>query len=413
MQKYTKQEWSWIFYDWANSAYGIIVVTAVLPIWLTTIAGQAGISATHAAAYWGYANSIATLLGAVLSPILGALADYKGFKSKLFYGFTIIGILGTLALAIVPDANWQLLLAIFVLSFVGYSSANVFYDGFITDVTDSSRMDRVSSAGYGFGYLGGLLPFAIFIGVRNFMSPHASVVFAFIFAAIWWAGFTVPFVKNVEQKYALAVVKHPVKESLKRLWATVKELPKHPRVFWFLLSYFFYIDGVNTIFTMASSFALAIGVPSGQLIIVLLFVQLVAFPFSLMFGWLADIFGNRKVLVFGMFIYLGLLSFAFFVTTPWEFWIVAFFVGMAQGGMQALSRSYLGQLVPKERSNEFFGFFNIFGKFSAIIGPALYGIVVQISGRSQTAAGSLIVLFIIGLILFMFIPKDNPTKATV
>jgi UMF1 family MFS transporter len=407
MSNFNKKEWSWIFYDWANSAYGIIVVTAVLPIWVTTVTGNAGISATHASAYWGYANSIATLAAAVLAPILGALADYRGLKGRLFYAFTGLGILATLGLAIVPETAWHLLLAVFVLSFVGYSSANVFYDSYITDITTNDRMDRVSSAGYGFGYLGGLIPFAIFMVGRGFMSSFGSVVFAFVLSAVWWLVFTVPFMKNVRQEYALDIVDHPVRDSFKRLGQTIRRLPKYPKLMWFMLAYFFYIDGVNTIFTMASTFALAIGIPSGQLIVVLLYVQLIAFPFSLMFGWLANIFGNRKVLLGGMAIYILITLYAITITVPWEFWILATGVGAAQGGMQALSRSYLGQLVPKERSSEFFGFFNIFGKFSAIIGPALFGLVAQLTGKVQYAAGSLSVMFVVGMLLFLMIPKDQ------
>lgn len=405
MSKFNKAEWSWIFYDWANSAYGIIVVTAVLPIWVTTVTGNAGISATHASAYWGYANSIATLAAAVLAPILGALADYRGLKGKLFYSFTTLGILATLGLALVPETQWIWLLGVFVLSFVGYSSANVFYDSYITDITTNERMDRVSAAGYGFGYLGGLVPFAIFMAVRGYMSSFGSVVFAFVLSAIWWLVFTIPFMKNVRQHYALETVEHPVKSSLVRLGQTLKALPKYPTLMWFLIAYFFYIDGVNTIFTMASTFALAVGIPSGELIVVLLYVQLIAFPFSLMFGWLANIFDNRRVLIGGMVLYLIITLYAITITAPWEFWILATGVGAAQGGMQALSRSYLGQLVPKERSSEFFGFFNIFGKFSAIIGPAMFGVVSQLTGHVQYAAGSLSILFIIGMFFFLKIPK--------
>ena len=183
---FNKTEWSWIFYDWANSAYGIIVVIAVLPIWLTSVAANGGVSATHATAYWGYANSVATLAAAVLAPILGALADFQGMKGRLFYIFTALGIVGTLGLAAVPADNLLLLLAVFVLSFVGYSSANVFYDSYITDITTPSRMDRISSAGYGFGYLGGLVPFIIFMIGRGFLSAHGVVIFAFVLSAVWW-----------------------------------------------------------------------------------------------------------------------------------------------------------------------------------------------------------------------------------
>lgn len=407
---FNKTEWSWIFYDWANSGYGIIVVTAVLPIWLTSVAANGGISATHATAYWGYANSVATLAAAVLAPILGALADFQGMKGRLFYIFTALGIVGTLGLATVPADNLLLLLAVFVLSFVGYSSANVFYDSYITDITTPSRMDRVSSAGYGFGYLGGLVPFIIFMIGRSFLSAHGVVIFAFVLSAVWWFAFTLPFVKNVRQVYALPANDHPVRAAVRRLAETIRDLRHYPVLSGFLLAYFFYIDGVNTIFTMASSFALAIGIPSSQLIVVLLAVQLIAFPFSIVYGWLADRFGNRNILIMGMLIYIGITLFAIFINHPNQFWLLAFGVGTSQGGMQALSRSYLGQIIPKERSGEFFGFFNIFGKFSAIIGPAIFGIVSQVTGRVQFAAGALSILFVIGLIIFVRLPKNITTN---
>ncbi|MDR3240540.1 MAG: MFS transporter [Lactobacillaceae bacterium] len=407
MKKFTKQEWSWIMYDWANSGYGIIVVTAVLPIWVTSVAAHQGISATHASAFWGYANSIATFIAALVAPLLGALADFRGFKSRLFYSFTLLGILGTFALALAPINSLVILLGIFIVSFLGYSSANVLYDAFITDITTDERMDNISSAGYGFGYLGGLVPFVLFVLVKDYLSGRGSVIFAFALAAIWWVLFTIPFMRNVRQTYALETVRHPVIDSLKRLWHTVKVLPQHPQLFWFLLAYFFYMDGVNTIFTIASSFALAIGIPASKLILILLIVQVVAFPFSLLFGWLADIFGNKQVLIFGMLEYIFITSFAFFIHTEWEFWVLAILVGTAQGGMQALSRSYLGQIVPKERSSEFFGFYNIFGKFSAFMGPLLYALVVSITGHVQTGAAVLGILFVIGLILFLFIPKTS------
>jgi len=405
MKKFTKQEWSWIMYDWANSGYGIIVVTAVLPIWVTSVAAHQGISATHASAFWGYANSIATFIAALVAPLLGALADFRGFKSRLFYSFTLLGILGTFALALAPINSLVILLGIFIVSFLGYSSANVLYDAFITDITTDERMDNISSAGYGFGYLGGLVPFVLFVLVKDYLSGRGSVIFAFALAAIWWVLFTIPFMRNVRQTYALETVRHPVIDSFKRLWHTVKVLPQHPQLFWFLLAYFFYMDGVNTIFTIASSFALAIGIPASKLILILLIVQVVAFPFSLLFGWLADIFGNKQVLIFGMLEYIFITSFAFFIHTEWEFWVLAILVGTAQGGMQALSRSYLGQIVPKERSSEFFGFYNIFGKFSAFMGPLLYALVVSLTGHVQTGAAVLGILFVIGLILFLFIPK--------
>lgn len=403
--KLTKQEKSWILYDWANSSYGIIVVTAVLPIWLVAVGKNAGYSTADTTAFWSYANSLSTLLVAIAAPVLGALADYAGYKQKLFTLFTSLGIVGTIGLALVPDNKIWWLLFVFMVANVGYSAANIFYDAYITDVTTDERMDRVSSNGYGFGYLGGVIPFLIFYALRGFMSANAGVMFGFVLAGVWWFGWTIPMWRNVRQANYLPMPDHPLQEAGSRIVKTVSHIAQYPEIAWFLLAYFFYIDGVNTIFTEASLFGKAVGIDTTTLLTVLLAVQLIAFPFSILYGRLAKKFNTRKVLIGGILVYVVIALYALFIENAGEFWVLAILVGTSQGGVQALSRAYFGRLVPKDHASEFFGFYNIFGKFSAILGPVLFGAVAQLTGRVQIAAGSLIILFGLGLGIFLALPK--------
>lgn len=410
--KLTKEQWSWVFYDWANSGYGIIVTTAVLPIYFKAVAQSSGVSAANATAFWGYANSLGTLLVALLAPFLGALADYQGFKKRLLVGFTTLGMLMTLGLALLPSSQWQWLLVVYVLSVLGYSGGNLFYDSFLTDVSDNSQIDRISSIGYGFGYLGGVLAFILFMVLEfthgfGHLSSLAVARWGFVLAAIWWVIFFVPIVRNVHQRHALTNTHAPLRQSWSRVWQTLAHLRQHKYLAWFLIAYFCYIDGVDTIFTMATSIGLDIGINSTTLIMVLLVVQLVAFPCSILYGWLAQRTSARTGILVAIVVYLLICADALFLRTTTDFWILAVLVGTSQGGIQALSRSYFGRLVPKDRSSEFFGFYNILGKFSAVLGPILVGVVTQLTGQSRIGAASLAILFVLGLGIFGALPRET------
>ncbi|MFC6261249.1 MFS transporter [Levilactobacillus fujinensis] len=414
--KLNKEQWSWIFYDWANSGYGIIVTTAVLPIYFKTVAETRGVTAANATAYWGYANSLGTLLVAILAPFLGALADYQGFKKRLLTGFATVGMVMTLGLALVPSTHWQWLLVIYILSVLGYSGGNLFYDSFLTDVSDDQQMDRISSTGYGFGYLGGVIAFLLFMVLQfthgfGQLSSLAVARWGFALAAIWWVIFFMPILKNVHQRHSLRVTRAPLRQSWQRVWTTVANLRQHKQLAWFLVAYFCYIDGVDTIFTMATSIGLDIGIDSTTLILVLLVVQLVAFPFSIFYGWLANKTSTRTGILIAIIVYLLICADALFLRSTTDFWVLAVLVGTSQGGIQALSRSYFGRLVPKDRSSEFFGFYNILGKFSAVLGPILVGIVTQMTGQSRIGAASLSILFVIGLVIFWLIPRMSTDRA--
>jgi len=413
--KFNKSQWSWIFYDWANSGYGIIVTTAVLPVYFKAIAQSNGVSAANATAYWGYANSIGTLLVSILAPILGALADYPKAKKRWLNAFSIVGMLMTLGLSIAPTSAWKLLLGIYILSIIGYSGGNLFYDSFLTDVAPNKEMDRISSYGYGFGYLGGVLAFILFLVLQltsgfGQLSSYGVARWSFVLAAVWWIIFYIPLLKNVHQVYALKPNAHPVTDSFKRVWSTLKHLKKYRAAAWFLVAYFFYIDGVDTIFTMATSIGMDMGITTTTLMIVLLVVQLVAFPFSILYGWIARKTSTRTGILIGIIVYLGICLYALRLESVIDFWILAVLVGTSQGGIQALSRSYFGRLIPKQSGSEFFGFYNILGKFSAVMGPVLVGIVTQLTGKSTIGAASLSILFLIGLVIFLALPHLTEKK---
>lgn len=407
--KFTKPEKSWIMQDWANSVYSIMVTTAVFPLYYKAIAEGAGVSEADSTAYLGYANAIATLIVSLLSPILGALADYKGFRNPLFTFGTLLGILSTLGFVFAPEGQWGMLLVLYAVSSIGFSAANIFYDASIMDATTLNRMDRVSSAGFGFGYIGSSIPFIVFIlfqltGILP-ISQTALIKGGFFMTAVWWFMFTIPYWKNVEQKHYIERQPHVVRNSFKRLWGTFKNIKEYKNAFLFLLAYFFYIDGVGTIIKMATAVGADIGIAGNSLIVILLVVQIVAFPFSIIYGRLSKIFGNKKMLYVGIVTYIFICIFALTLDSLTKFIILAVLVGTAQGGVQALSRSMFGQLIPREKSNEFFGFYNIFGKFAAVMGPFLMGIITQHTGNSLNGVFALIILFIIGGVLLYFV-KD-------
>lgn len=411
--KFTKQQWQWIFYDWANSGYGILVVTAVLPVYFKAVARDAGVSAANSTALWGYANSLGTLVISLLAPLLGALADYPRFKRRWLNIFTWTGILLTFALAVVPPQQWQALLGIYVLSVIGYSGGNLFYDSFLTDVADNRQMDLVSATGYGMGYLGGVAAFVIFLaaqlsnGFGGLLSSYGVAQFSFIVAAVWWIIFAWPLLRHGHQRYSVTAVRNPLTDSLRRLVMTFRHIKQYRRVTWFLVAYFFYIDGVDTIFTMATAIGKDMGVDTTTLMIVLLVVQLIAFPFSLLYGWLARRTSCRAAVLTGICVYLFICLYALKLDSRFDFWFIAILIGTSQGGLQALSRSYFGQLIPKEASSEFFGFYNILGKFSAILGPLVVGLVTQLTGKSTIGIASLAVLFAVGLVVFLALPQSS------
>ena len=412
MKRFSKEENSWFFYDWANSAYSIIITTAVFPLFYKAAATNAGISGANSTAYLGYTIAIATFILAILGPILGTIADYEGFKKRFFTFFFSVGIIFTASLAFIPSDQWLLLLICYTLTSVGFAGANVFYDAFLVDVTTEERMNQVSARGFGIGYIGSTIPFIISIAIiilaQKEIIPvsttHASQI-AFLITSLWWGLFTIPLFRNVKQRYYINREPRPVLNSFKRLGKTFKNIRKYRALFLFLLAYFFYIDGVGTIITMSTAYGSDLGISSTNLLIILFVTQVVAAPFSIIYGKLAAKFSAKKMLYVGIIIYMMVCIYAYFLETTLDFWILAMLVATSQGGIQALSRSYFAKLVPKESANEFFGFYNIFGKFASISGPLLVGMTAQLTGSSSSGVFSLIILFLIGILILSRVPE--------
>lgn len=282
MKKMTASERSWAFYDWANSAYTLIVVTAILPLYFKSSATQAGIDAATSTAYWGYANSFSTLIVSILAPILGTIADFKGFKKRFFIIFATLGVIFTLMLAVVPSDQWLVILICFIVTSIGFTGANVFYDAFLVDVTSEERMDRISANGYALGYVGSIIPFVISIALimmaqLNILPLSVTIAsqIAFVITALWWGFFTIPMLKNVEQRYYAERVPNPVSTSFKKLYSTFKNIKAYKPLFIFLIAYFFYIDGVHTVINMSTAFGSDLGISSTTLLIILFMLSLI------------------------------------------------------------------------------------------------------------------------------------------
>jgi len=422
MKSFTKQENSWMFYDWANSAYSIIITTAVFPLFYKSAATKAGMSASDSTAYLGYTIAISTFILAMLGPILGTIADYKGFKKKFFTFFLILGVSFTALLAFIPSDKWLLLLICYTIAAIGSAGANVFYDAFLVDVTSEKRMNRISARGFGLGYIGSTIPFLISIAVIILAQTEILPIntttasqIAFLITAVWWGLFSIPILRNVHQNYFIEPEQNPIMNSFKRIGKTFKNIQHYRALFLFLLAYFFYIDGVGTIITMSTAYGSDLGISSTNLLIILFVTQVVAAPFSILFGRLSEKFSGKKMLYVGITIYIIICIYAFFLKTTLDFWILAMLVATSQGGIQSLSRSFYAKLVPKEKSNEFFGFYNIFGKFASIMGPLLVGLTAQMTGHSNMGVFSLIILFVIGMIILTRVsePKDDASVETI
>lgn len=418
---FSSAERAWMFYDVGNSAYVLAVTTAIFPLFFKNVVA-AEVPGATSTAWLAYASSVFTLVVAVLAVVLGPLADYEGRKKRFFALFFGLGVAATGVLAFVAEGQVMPTLAVYVLSAIGFAGANVFYDSFLTDVTPPERMDRLSSAGYAWGYVGSTAPFivamAVIIGAPRFdvLSTVTSVRIAFLIAAGWWLLFTIPLLRRVRQTQYIEPVESTVRDSARRLAALVRDWRRYRTVFVFLIAYFFYIDGVGTIIKLATAYGTDIGLSANTLLVVLLVVQLVAFPCALIYSRLARARSSsvRTMLLVGIGVYLVVTLLAFVIPrlpaalqVP-TFWLTSMLVASSQGGVQALSRSYYGQIIPASASAEFFGFYNMFGKFAAILGPFLVGIFAQLTGDSSIGVLSIALLFAVGGVLLLRVPRQPP-----
>ena len=400
--KLTPAERSWVLYDVGNSAFTLLIAT-IIPIYFNFLAEEAGLSNVQYLAYWGYAASAATLLVAVLGPVFGTLADTQGYKKPIFLLFLGVGLIGCIALGFA--AHWLWFLLIFVVARVGYSGSLIFYDSMLSDITDADRMDHVSSQGYAWGYIGSCIPFAgclaLVLGAGALgLSMVTAMGLSFGITALWWLGFTLPLLRRYEQKHFVERQPHAIRESFARLGRTLASVRQEKKIFLFLLAFFFYIDGVYTIIDMATAYGEALGLDSTGLLLALLLTQVVAFPFAILFGRLARKFSGDQLIPLCILAYFGIAVFAMFLRTQAQFWMLAVLVGMFQGGIQALSRSYFARIIPSSQSGEYFGLLVICCKGASFMGTTVVSVVSQITGNISLGVGMIALLFLVGLILF-------------
>ena len=407
--KLTSLEKKWVLYDVGNSAFTMMVST-IFPIYFNALAEGAGISDVNYLAYWGYATSICTLIVAILGPTLGAVADTKNFKKIIFSICMGIGVFGCVLLGFL--SSWIWFLGVFVLAKTGYSASLIFYDAMLTDVTEPDRMDSVSSHGYAWGYIGSCVPFIACLGIvlgadKLGIGTQTAMILAFMITAFWWLGSSVPLLRSYRQKYFAEAEGHVVRNSFKRLGRTFLELAKQKHIFVFLLAFFFYIDGVYTVIDMATAYGQALGLDSTGLLLALLVTQIVAFPCVLIFSRLVKKVRPETIITICIAAYFCIAVYAYWLDTQFDFWLLAVLVGMFQGTIQALSRSYFAKIIPAEKSGEFFGIYDICGKGASVIGTALVSVLSQLTGSINIGVSALSVMFLIGLVLFRYSAKLN------
>lgn len=415
-KKLTKEERSWIAYDWANSVFATIMMAAVFPVFFVAAAGGED---TPGSAWLGYGVSIGRVVLAVAAPFVGAMLDFKGYKKRIFVTFVYLGVLFTLFTAF--QASWQMLLLGYVLASICFGGGNLVYDSYLPDVTTKDRMDKVSAWGFAWGYLGGsTIPFLVSVVLIIFggnfgISEELAVRISIVITAAWWGIFAIPMIKNVRHKYGVPAPSgfSFVKETAGKVLRTAKKIFRDKAVFVFIIAYFFYIDGVGTIIVMATAYGAELGLDAAGMIAALFVMQIVAFPFTMLFGVLAKKINSVTLIVAAICIYLLICVTAFIMGLGLEqqwfgvnvaiilFWTLAFLVGTVQGGIQAISRSTFGRLVPPENSGEYFGFFEIYNRFATILGPFLYATVLTMTERASVSILSIIVIFIIGLVILL------------
>ena len=395
--------WSWAFYDWANSAYSTTVMAGFFPLFFKEYWADPN-NPSQSTFYLGMANSIASIVVAALAPLLGSVADQGSIKKKFLTFFAFLGVIMTGGLWMVAQGNWQMAVLFYVIATIGFASGNVFYDALLPSLASEERVDAVSSLGFGLGYLGGGLLFLV--NVFMYLKPEifgipdgaTAIKLSFLSVAVWWAVFTIPLILFVPEpkNYETIEFNNAIRMGWVQLVQTFKEIRNMKVVGTFLLAYWFYIDGVDTIIKMAVDYGMSLNFPGESLIIALLIVQFVAFPAALIYGWLASKIGAKTGIMVGITAYSFITLLGYFMTEAWHFYVLAILIGLFMGGIQALSRSLYTRIIPPDKSAEFFGFYNMLGKFASIIGPALMGIIALVTGSARLSILSILLLFILG-----------------
>ncbi|WP_237163314.1 MFS transporter [Paenibacillus sp. BIHB 4019] len=401
-------------YDWANSAFATTMMATVMPIFYSGVAAS-NLSGTKAEAYWGYTQSIAMLFVAVLSPILGAVADYMGSKIKFLTMFMLMGAASCAAMAFVGEGDWLLASILLIIGTMGFAGGNTFYDALLADGVPMERRDVVSAQGYAYGYMGGgLLLLVNILMIQNFeLFGFPTKTFAtqmvFITVGIWWLVFSLPLLRSVKEPVKKVKVGFgtALGKGFTRLRGTLRTLKRYPELLKYMASFLFFNDGINTVVIMATIYGQGIGINTDDMIKALLITQFVGFPCTIVFGRLAARFGSKKLLYVSLWFYVVIVILGYFMTTSLHFYLLAIMVGVVQGGSQAISRSIYSGMVPPSKSGEFFGFLSLSSKFSSVVGPLLFSVVATVTGSTRIAILSLIALFVIGIVLLMFV---NLTK---
>ena len=409
-----RAQFAWVMYDWANSAFVTTITAAVLPVYYASVAA-ANLAPNLRTAYWGYTSAIALLLIALMGPVMGAMADFRGAKKKFLTGFALIGILGSALLFFVTEGDWLMASLFYILGNVGFAGANVFYDSLLPHVADEDERDQLSSRGYAFGYLGG----GILLAINLFMimsAPDGETSalmsrISFLMVAAWWLIFTIPLLKWVKEPVR-RILKgeenfNPVQASFSRLAYTFGEIRKYKELFKFIIAFWLYNNGIGTIIVMATIYGTELNFSQTTTIGTLLMVQFVGIPFAILFGWLGKKIGTKKSIFISLGVYSAIAIGGYFMTQEIHFWILGFGVAMVQGGSQALSRSLFSRMVPKSQSAEFYSFFSVSEKVAGTVGPLLFGLVSTIMGGSRLSIVSLIVFFIFGGYLLTRVDEEE------
>jgi UMF1 family MFS transporter len=408
---------AWCFYDWANSAFATTIIAAVLPVFFRKVsAAMISQSQLHmATSIWAYTSAAAMLIAAVLSLILGTLADYSSSKKKFLGIFAGLGILSTFFIALTGPGNWLWVALLYILASIGFAGGDVFYNSMLPHIASHKEIDRISTKGYAMGYLGGGLLLAINVCMIYFLPkalilpggspvPLLGMQLSFVSVSIWWGFFSIPLFRHVPEPDMINQNRkgtNPFEVAFKRLSDTFRNIRCYKQLFLFIIAFWFYNDGIGTIIKMATIYGDEIGIGTLDLIGALLLTQFTGIPFSLLFGKIAGSIGAKRSILIGLGVYLIISIGGFFMYKAIHFWILAFMVGLVQGGTQALSRSLYGAMVPKKKSAEFFSFYNISGKFAGVCGPVIFGLVSQFLKTSRMGILSLVFFFVIGGVLLL------------